>query len=63
MNVYMLSTYFIIVTDRTNDLENKVTLLSGMSGGGGPSEDGKSGFIEALKDMIDNLKKECYAKF
>ena len=27
----------------------------------GSDEDGKSGFIDALEIMIENLRKECYA--
>ena len=29
----------------------------------GTGEDGKPGLIDALEIMIENLRKECYARF
>jgi hypothetical protein len=45
------------------ELERTVILLKSMSGGGGGGENNTSGLIEALEQMIDNLRKEVYAKF
>ena len=49
---------------RLQDVEGAIILLKGMSSAGsGPSEDGKSSLIDALNNMIENLRQECQAKF
>jgi hypothetical protein len=57
--------------DRIIDTENAVILLKSMSGapsnsgsGTGSGANGNNGnFFDALETLIENLRKECYAKF
>ena len=45
---------------RLQDMEGSILLLKGMSSSGsGPSDDNKSGIIDALNAMIDKLRAEC----
>lgn len=47
------------------DYDGKLNILKSMagSGGGGDSEENNKGVIDAIEIMIENLRKECYAKF
>ena len=50
--------------DRMVEAENSIILLKSLgasSGSGGASDN--SGLLDALAIMVENLRKECYAKF
>lgn len=50
--------------DRLGDAERTMLLLKSMgSTVGGDGSDGKPGYLDALEILIENLRKECYAKF
>lgn len=48
--------------DKINEIESTLLLLKSLSGGGN-SGDGGAGIIDQLEILIENLRKECYAKF
>lgn len=50
--------------DRLTTAEGTILLLKSMgatAGSGG--KDGEPSFIDALQILVENLRKECYAKF
>ena len=50
--------------DRITDAENAILILKSLGNSGNSSgNDGKPGFMDALEILIENLRKECYAKF
>ena len=51
--------------NRITEAENSILLLKSLSGGHGSGEgnDGKPGIIDALETLVENLRKECDAKF
>lgn len=46
-------------------MNNTMLLLKslGASNNGGEGNDGKPDILDALETLIENLRKECYAKF
>ena len=49
---------------KVSELDSSVLLLKSLSGGGsGVDGDSSKGLLDALEVMVDNLRKECYAKF
>ena len=50
--------------NRINEAENTILLVKSMGAGSSSNDStGKPGFMDALETLIDNLRKECYAKF
>ena len=47
--------------NRLNEHQSSISLLKGL--GAETNANGKPGFIDALEEMIDNLRKEIYGKF
>jgi hypothetical protein len=43
-------------------LENQIEFIKATGGGGMNDETGKK-VLEAFETMVENLRKECYAKF
>jgi hypothetical protein len=37
--------------------------MKGFLNAGSGNSEGKAGFMDALETLVENLKKECYAKF
>jgi predicted ATPase len=37
--------------------------MKGFLNAGSGNGEGKAGFMDALETLVENLKKECYAKF
>ena len=51
-------------SDRLGESERTVMLIKSMGGSGfGDNGDVNPGHLDALEILIENLRKECYAKF
>lgn len=49
--------------DRLSEAERTILLLKSMGGSGDDNGGDKSGFIDALEILVENLRKECYSRF
>lgn len=49
-------------SSRMDEVESSLLLLKSLMNSG-DSENGKPGFLDALEILVENLRKECYAKF
>lgn len=51
-------------SDRLSEAERTILLIKSMKGTGSGEEGGDNlGSLDALEILIENLRKECYAKF
>ena len=55
----LMNEQFLNLQNQVLDHENSITLIKSMNNLSNP--DGKSGIIDALETLVENLRKECYA--
>ena len=61
LNFYIVNALVKDMENKLNEHQSSIALLKSL--GAEATSNGKPGFIEALKEMIDGLRKEIYGRF